>query len=178
LGCTFLWDPWHYFPPQGMFACLFAGRFRWTTTRTTSLALVLCAVHGHRFLFPGTGQQGISGFYNPNKRPFNPGYAAADSNDFLASPSSLHKCIQENVDAARRRCLIRTDLTLEHFAASHAQADSVKHPLTSWTFRSIPNSVNRKEFDLPSRIIGHLPPGLRLSSFRFYQADKTHLSTG
>jgi hypothetical protein len=36
-----------------------------------------------------------------NKRAFCPGYPATDIDDFMATPSSLHKCIQENVDATR-----------------------------------------------------------------------------
>jgi hypothetical protein len=38
------------------------------------------------------------------KRTFYSGPLAAGIADFLAIPSSLHKCIRENVDAARGRC--------------------------------------------------------------------------
>jgi hypothetical protein len=48
-------------------------------------------------------------FLAENHRTFCPGYPATDIDDFLAIPSSLHKYIQEKVDAARRQCLLLTD---------------------------------------------------------------------
>lgn len=80
--------------------------------RAAPLAHVLRSIHGHRVLLRGTGQQGISILYPPNKRTFYPGSSATDIDDFLAVASSLHKCLQEKVDAARRRCLLGTYLAM------------------------------------------------------------------
>ena len=78
-------------------------RLRCQAHRAPSLAHVLWAVHRHRVLLPGTAT-GLPRLVTRIKRTFCPGPLAVGIADFLAIPSSLHECIQENVDAARVRC--------------------------------------------------------------------------
>ena len=87
-------------------------RLRHQAHRAPSLAYVLWAVHRHRVLLPGTAI-GIPRFHTQNKRTFCAGYPATPITDFLAIPSSLHKCLQGKVDITRRRCLLLTDLAFE-----------------------------------------------------------------
>jgi hypothetical protein len=82
---------------------------RRTAYHAASLAHVFWAVHRHRVFLPRTGQQGIPFFSCTIKRTFCPGAPAIAIADFLAIPSSLHKCIPEKIDAAWR-CLLLTDL--------------------------------------------------------------------
>jgi hypothetical protein len=104
-GLYFIFGSWALLADAGTFACL-CGRCFWeTTSRASSWAHVLCAVRRHRVFLPGTATS-VPRFFTQNKRTFNPGFPAAAIADFLAIPSSLHKCIQENVDAARGRCLL------------------------------------------------------------------------
>ena len=80
-----------------------ARRFRRQAHRAPFLAHVLRVFHRHRVLLPGTATS-LPRLVTRIKRTFYPGPLAAGIADFLAIPSSLHKCIQENVDAARGRC--------------------------------------------------------------------------
>ena len=78
-------------------------RFRRQAHRAPSLAHVLRVFHRHRVLLPGTATS-LPRLVTRIKRTFYPSPLAAGIADFLAIPSSLHKCIQENVDATRGRC--------------------------------------------------------------------------
>ena len=80
-------------------------RFRRQAHRAPSLAHVLRVFHRHRVLLPGTATS-LPRLVTRIKRTFYPGPLAAGIADFLAVPSSLHKCIPGKVDAARRRCFL------------------------------------------------------------------------
>ena len=88
-------------------------RFRRAPHYASSLAHVLRAIHRHRVVFPGTGCQGIARLCIQEQRTFHSGYPAADITDLLAITSSLHKCIQENVDVARSGCSRVVDIASE-----------------------------------------------------------------
>ncbi len=99
-----------------VFACCGGGRSHagarrcsWSKAhRAASLAHVLWAVHRSRLFFPGTLKPPAEIAFGSGARAASvPGYiwhdlvfgshpTATDFADFLASPSPLHKCIQEN----------------------------------------------------------------------------------
>jgi uncharacterized membrane protein len=84
-----------------------AGDIRLLTRGVFPAHHVLRGVH-----IPGAATT-IPGFLTQDRHPFSSEYPAADIDDFLAIPSSHHKCIQEKIDAPRRRCILLKELAFE-----------------------------------------------------------------
>ena len=100
---------WHRRPAHAR-----ARDFRQTTDRSSSLAHVLWLVYRYRFLLPRAAT-GISRLAARIARALGARPAATRAADFLARPSSLHQCVQENLDSAQRRCLLLADLAPSPF---------------------------------------------------------------
>jgi hypothetical protein len=94
--------------------------FRCTANRATSLAHVLCAVYRLRVFISRTATS-IPRFLTQNQRTFCPRCPTTDIDDFLANPSSLHKCIQEEVNAKQWPCLLVTDLAFDSTSPQDTQ---------------------------------------------------------
>lgn len=94
-----------------------APRYFWhTEDRAAFVAHVFCAVH-RRVVHISGAATSIPRFITKDRRACCSEFSATDINDLLADPSSLQKCIQENVSAPRKWRLFLTNQAFDLTAA-------------------------------------------------------------